>query len=531
MIDNLYNKMQMSLLGPYAFATDILKERNEVMALYNFYYGKSTVDNTFMNDFNKGQSWHQNISLDYKPTQDIRNHTKRLIRKQARFMFGVTPTILFKGLDRDKKTNIEELRKFVDTVLEDNEFWNDTFKAFIDCTIGKRVLLRIEANPKEPITIHYHTMDEFTFEVDKSNYKKLTQVIIAYMDKSTVDKVEKEQIWYRWKYYIENGTCMLVQGTYNGFCEPIDETIINTELDEIPCRVIINGGLTADIEGSSDIIELMDLQNSYNKTVSDFRDALRFKMFEQPVFIDADSESTENIKIAPNAIIDLKTDPTMENSRADAKMLSSSFSFVEGTKAFLELAKEDLYELMDMPKSSELKNVPSAKALRFTFFDLISRCEEKWLEWDSALKWLINNIIKYSIQFKLYNDEWDNSWNDLKFRIVFKHNYPIPEDESESKDIAIKEVAANVRSIKSYIRDLSDEEEVDIEYEQILKELEEFNGVGKDDFETTVNDEIDDINSNKADDDNSANNIDDNSNSSIDSNSKKDVTTKLNNTR
>ena len=39
----------------------------------------------------------------------------------------------------------------------------------------------------------------------------------------------------------------------------------------------------------------------------------------------------------------------------------------------------------------------------------------------------------------------------LNTSIDLKHNYPIPDDEVETKTIAIKEVEANVRSKQSYM--------------------------------------------------------------------------------
>lgn len=492
----------MNLLGPYIFAPEVLKERTEVYKYYNFFYGKTTVDEktAFMNEFNQGQSWSVSADLDFTPTQDIRNHVKRIIKRQSRFMFGVSPTVMLKGYDKKDNDKAEELRQFIDkNIFEKNEFWDDTFKAFLDATICKRVLLRVEANPNEPITTHYHSMDEFTYEVDPKNYKKLVKVTIAYMNKEGEHKVDSQQVWRRWQYVLkEDGYCYLTYGIYDGQCNPIEEEKeINTMFTEIPCKVILNDGMLGDLSGSSDIRDLIDLQNSYNRTNSDYRDALKFKMFEQPVFIDASEDSTEDIKIAPNAIIELHTDPTLDSTaRADAKMLSSSFSFVQGAKDFTDGLKNDMYELMDQPKPEDIKTVPSGIALKMTFYDLMSRCDEKWGAWESALKWLIRFSVKAIEQLGLYKDEYKSQWNKLDFKIVITHNYPIPEDEKENKTTGIEEVNANVRSIESYIKEFSDEEDYESEYNTILKEIKAVNNATQDDLEASVKDEIDDNNVN-----------------------------------
>lgn len=507
-MDTKYDNMQLQLLGPYIFAPEVLEERLEVYKYYNFFYGKARLKNhEFLNETNRGQSWYVKPGLDFIPTQEIRNHVKRLIKRQARFMFGIAPTITLKGYDKKDNDLAEGLRQFIDnTLFEKNEFWADTHKAFLDCTICKRVLLRVEANPKEPITYHYHSMDEFTYEVDPENYKRLTKVTIAYLEKSTSYMAEDQQIWHRWQYTLhDDGFCYLTSGTYDGRANPIEEEKdINTKFTEIPCKVILNDGLLGDLEGDSDVRDLIDAQNSYNHTNSDYRDALKFRMFEQPVFIDATDESTEDIKIAPNAMINLHTEKNVDdigeqsnNVKADAKMLSSSFSFVEGANKFTEDLKTDMYELMDQPKPEDIKALTSGKALRMTFYDMEGRCDDKWIAWESAIKWLIHFSVTAIKQLDLYHDKWNPAWNDLEYRIKIKHNYPIPDDEKENKEVAIQEVNANVRSRKSYIREISKEEDYDSEFNTILEENEKLNASQQDMFEGAVNEERDNLNKGK----------------------------------
>lgn len=479
------NKQSVSntLLGIYQATPQLLAERMEALKYYAYYEGEAANATDVYSDILKGQSWEVASGLDYSPTQDIRNHAKKLIQKQARFMFSMEPNLNFKPLDKKNIDAAEGKRTFIDTILEDNEFWGETFKAFLDSTISKRVLMVVSANPDEPIGINYYTMDQFTFEVDKNNYKKLNQVIIAYQDADTADNPPEEQIWRRWKYYMD-GTCKLEYGEYDGNAKLIEGTdyILDTMLDELPCRVIVNGGLLGDTQGTSDIKDLMSAGNQYNKTISDLRDSLRFKMFEQPVFTDADPASLQGMKIAPNAIIDLKTDPANPNGKADAKMLSSNFTFVEAVKFYLELTKQDMYEIMDQPRPEDVKNAPSAKAIRFTFYDLIARCEEKWKAWEPAVKWVVNFIIKAVDQFNLYKDDPNRAFIKTDTRLVIVPNYPIPEDEAEAKELSIREVEAKVKSIKTYIREHGNVEDEDGEFNEILQEIVELNDAELDQY-------------------------------------------------
>lgn len=484
-VNGVTNNLLNNLLGVYAAVPELLKERDTIQSYYNFFNGAALTAEAMLFANTRGQSWMTQTGLDFVPSQDIRNHVKKLMLKQKRFMFSSVPDVLMKPFDKQFKDDAEGKRTLIDKILVANEFWSSTSKAFLDATIGKRILLVVEANPDDVIRIKYYTMQEFTYEVDPNDYTKIQSVIIAYLDADTANEVQDKQIWHRWKYYMDGEFCWLESGKYNGNAEPIEDiTVKNTLLKELPCKVIFNGGLTGDIEGTSDLKELIDLQNAYNKICSDYRDALRFKMFEQPVFINADRASLVNIKIAPNAMIDLQGDPAIGNGdnivTPDVKMLSSTFTFKDAADSYLDRIKIDMYELMDQPRPEQLLDVPSAKALKFMFFDLIARCEEKWMDWEPSFIWMFNFIASCIKQFNLYKDDENTKYLDTAVSIIINHNYPIPEDEEVKKELAIKEVTGNVRSHKSYIRDFSDIEDEDGEWNEILAEQVDINGAVND---------------------------------------------------
>lgn len=477
------------LLGVYAGSPELLKERTEIIQYYSFYNGEAKDDK--QNPFTMGQSWEVPEGLDYEPTQEIRNHTKKLLQKQQRFMFGQSPTVMVKPYDNESTDAAETKRQFIDDILDGGEFWNETFKAFLDCTIGKRVLLLVDANPGEEIQYKYYTADQFTYKTNKHDYKKLEEVIIAYQDADTVDKPADEQIWHRWKYAIEDfegSTCILEIGEFDGNGKEIEGThqVIDTKLKELPARVILNGGLLGDTNGTSDVEDLMSIANSYNKRMSDFADSLRFKMFEQPVITNASASSVESIKVAPNALIDLKADPTQQGAKPEAYMLSSTFSFKDAAEYYLDKALADMYELMDQPRPEDIKNVPSAKAIRFIFYDLMARCEEKWKSWEPVILWAINFSLEVTEQFNLYTDNDNRKSLGTKARVSLTHNYPIPEDEELKKKLAMQEVETQVKSRKTYMREFGDIEDENKEFNEILEEAKALQEAERDSFETVL---------------------------------------------
>ena len=146
-----------------------IQERRKVRRDYIFYKGKSIDFERAKNDpILYGQNWPVDDNCDYKPTQDIRNKVKPLLRKQARWMFGKEPTIKFKADNKADKEKCEELRKFIEDILDDNNFWPTTKKAFLEATIKKRVLLRVEANPNFPLIVKYESVENFYYK-EKNN--------------------------------------------------------------------------------------------------------------------------------------------------------------------------------------------------------------------------------------------------------------------------------------------------------------------------------------------------------------------------
>ena len=142
-----------------------IRERRQVLADYIFYNGKSEdLEAAKNNPILYGQNWPVDDNIDYTPTQDIRNKVKPLLKKQARWMFGKEPTLVFKADDLKDKENCENLRKFIEDVFDYNDFWNNTRKAFLEATIKKRVLLRAEANPGHPVVIKYESIENFYYK-------------------------------------------------------------------------------------------------------------------------------------------------------------------------------------------------------------------------------------------------------------------------------------------------------------------------------------------------------------------------------
>lgn len=498
-----YRDFSNSLLGLFANDLEFRKELPEVQAYYEFYEGRKWAAEDDLLD-STGQLWAVS-DRDYKPTREVRNLTKKLMKKQGRFMTSVPPTLVLSSYDDTvNRDTIDTKRGCVEHILKDTKFWNKFGKAFMDCTIGKRVLLCMladvdaQGNPLGTVKFRFYTMPEFIYEYDENDIDILKKVEIAYQDKSTIGKIQCDQRWHKWTYEMrDDGYCWATYKIVDGanvtafttlttaVSDNEEDNVIetyelktewNTGLQELPCKVILNDGLTGDIRGYSDIKDLMDMATTYNRTISDYRDALRFKMFEQPVFTDVKSSSLKNIKIAPNTIIDLKSDPTLgdgtgSNSVAKFGTLGSTFSFQSAVDSYLEQLKKDMYELMEQPMPEAIIDVPSAKALKMVYYDLITRCEEKWRTWDEVLAWVVHMLEVYQ-SFGLFKDIIGSETLAIETTVYWKHNYPLPDDDESLRTIGIQEVEANVRSHKAYIEEFGNSEDAEAEFDRIMEEQE-----------------------------------------------------------
>ncbi|MCB2300383.1 phage portal protein [Clostridium tagluense] len=451
------------------------KERKQMLKDLLFYRGECAEENieaaVLDNDL-QGQSWANTDDLDYVPSQVIDNKVKPLIGKQARFMFGESPNLLLKAFNKENKESCEKLRQYIDAILNANTFWSNTLKAFRLATVTKRVMLRLEANPGQPVKLYYHDFNDFSYELNSKDSTKLSKAIIVKQDASTSNKEESKQIWSKYTYFMsgekdKESICHLKTEIFKGddLDKPISSTEQNTELRKIPCWVITNEQCLSDPCGISDIKDLIPLQNQINRRTSDYADAIRFDMFGLNIIKDATEKSVNKAKIAPNSLLALVS---IDGKTADAKKIESTFQNAEAAEKFIKRLEDSMYEKLSIPKPEQLKNIPSAKTLKYVYSELVSRCAEKWHDWEPVIRSMIRLIVETSGKFKCY-DDWDNGWNELQYNIVLKKRYPVPEDEDDKKKVAMEEVRSNVRSHRSYIKDFTDDENT----ENIMKEIAE----------------------------------------------------------
>ena len=442
--------LEAELGGLYGSA--VLQDIGKTIRLYDFYDGK-------------GQDWETPAGLDYKPTKKRVNLVKKLIKREAGFMFGRTPELTFTS-ETAASVALDAAQGVLDGTLRRSGFKNKLIQAGRDCFIGKRIAIKVSGGKDKDIRVSFRPSTEFVYTTADDDCDVLSKIIFFYQVNDEAER-DKQRIWKQ-KYWMQDGRCILNEGIFDGYGRLLEGgQDADTGLDFIPCYVVINDGLTGDMMGESDVAELMDLQNAYNRLNSDDADALKFNMFPQTVATDVKAESLEAMRISPGALVDLQTDPaTMGSGQAKLDKLESSFSYSERFEAAINRTKNDMFDLLSVPNVSleQLKGLmQSGKSMKALYWELITRCEDKWASWEPALEWLGMTVLKMAAAYQGLSFPEDTS-------VHVEHLYPILEDDFDEMANDQQEVIHQLRSRMSYMQKWGVAPDPDAELRQIKTE-------------------------------------------------------------
>jgi hypothetical protein len=461
LINEAWIKQELGTL----YGERVVKDINRINELYGFYEGYK-------------QAWPVANDLGYIPNKTITNYIKTLIKAEARFMMSRAPEIRFvpKRQKNQRRSDAgDQYDTFLTDVLNASQWQRKLIQAGRDCFIGKRVAMKLTGGPGQPLRVDFRPAQEFVFDTVDDDVNKLKKIMFFYQvmgENIDEEDKSKQRIWCQ-RYEMVNGHCMMDQGTFDGYGNPVSENNIvarDTGLDFIPCFVILNDGLTGDPTGESDVEQLISNQDTYNHVNSDDVDALRFNMFPMRFTVDASEDSASAIKIAPAAYADIATDPALgrDGKQAQIGILESDFSYDQRVENRLNRTKSDMYAMLSVPNVSleQLKGLAqSGKGMRGLYWDLICRCNEKWAEgWDDALRWIAESLCKMARVFNAVQ------LPELQYTIQIDHLYPIPEDEEDERINDMAEVTAKVRSRISYIDKWQPAVDKDAELQQITAE-------------------------------------------------------------
>lgn len=420
---------------------------------------------------------------DYVPATLRYKLSASLIDKEARFLFAETPDIIIeskgdvgKTTDEAKK-NISNLYELIKTILDKNNFEDSLLKGAKDCFIGKRVAALVNFNEEDGVTITFLPSTQFIYETKPGSSKVLTKFVCFEILKESVTLSEKKV--FKKKYELsDDGKVYLEEKLYNGAGVELEEVTAYQEimLKKIPAVIFINDGLSEDESGESEIENILEYEKWFSKLSNSDVDAERKSMNPVRYTVDMDSNSTKKLSTSAGSFWDLMSDQNLENSSPQVGMLEPNMSFSESLKTTLERIKTTSYEQLDMPNinlETMIGSITSGKALKAVYWPLIIRCKEKMKMWGPGIREVINIIVEGSMVYPNCIKQYtDNALVPVAYEVNVVQNIPIPEDETEEKNMDLSEVDSKVMSRKTYMKkwhQLSDAE-VEEELEQIALE-------------------------------------------------------------
>ena len=382
-----------------------------------------------------------------------------LINRESRFMFSRTPdfNVVPRGnvddLQESDRAKINVLQDFVNEVLKRNKIGKKLTKAIKDCLIGRRIAWVVNFNEQSGISIFFLKALNFYVEYDADGESITKFAYYVYTKKSQT--VSNQRIFLKEYYYSDDGYCTIKERVYDGagsLIEDMGET--KTDLNFIPCGVIINDGLIGEVEGRSDIEELEELEKSYNRQASKDIDAENGAMNPVKYLIDIDPFSTEKLTSGAGATWDLSSDVSKENAKTAVGVLAPPMTHVSAVEKTLERTKSAMHELVDVPDTSMDKmtgTITSGKGMTAVYWNLSVRCDEKMQTWIPELENIINVIIEGAFQYSKIASKYTlNILQSVNYTVNVIANYAIQSDEFEEKTSDMAEVNLNIMSRREY---------------------------------------------------------------------------------
>ena len=455
------NNIIMTELGGL-YGNEVIKEMNEIIKLYDIYEGP-------------GQDWIVD-EKDYTPTKKKTNYIKKLIKEEARFLFGKTPIFTVQVEDDKYQEQVEEINKYINKLLKDNLFEDKLVKGARDCFIGKRIAIKLHADTiTKTIRVMFVPSLEFVYEPFEDRVDELKKIIFFHQINQEQDK--SKQIIWKQKYEMVDGKCILNEGFYNGNGDLLETLAVNVDLklSGIPAYVILNDGLSGDLQGESDVEEILENGIAYNKLASEDLDALKKGMNRIIYGTDVDPEASKHFKLKPGAYWDVSTDIASDGKQAQIGTIDTDFNYDTRMENTLNRIKSDMHEVLNIPmiNNSDLQGMmTSGKSMKALYWQLITRCEEKMMSWRPALEWTIRAILEMNEVYSITTlPKLEN------FDVVVENQYPLQENEDEEMTLDLQKVNAQTMSRKTFIKkwtnvtdDIAEEELKQIQLEKQMLE-------------------------------------------------------------
>lgn len=453
-------------------ATDLFREFKELTDLYG--------------DYKEGAKFAPEGSAgDYLPSTMRSKIGASLVNKQARFLFSETPDFNVKPkgnedeIGEEAKEAIKNMQVLINEVFSETMLGDKLLKAARDAGIAKRVGCMLNFNEEDGVSVSFFNALHFLFETNETNPDILEKFVGITVVKES--NTSSERRLFKKKYEMINGVCWFEDIMYDGAGRVIE--VINefqeTLFNYIPAVVILNGGLTGDLDGESDLQEMMNHESTFSKISNADIDSERKGMNPIKYTIDMTSESTSNLKTGAGAYWDLQSNQDINDDNAGrVGVIAPTLQHTEAVDSTLKRIKTEMFEMMDVPLISiETMSgvITSGKALKAIYWPLTVRCKEIMKSWEPQLQKIVKMIIDGAMLYPNTVKEYlSDAIVPAQYKVEIDVNYPIPEDEEEERNADRSDVDAMCLSRRTYLmrwKQLT-EKQAETELEQIALERE-----------------------------------------------------------
>ncbi|MHA1304881.1 MAG: phage portal protein [Candidatus Heimdallarchaeaceae archaeon] len=304
------------------------------------------------------------------------------------------------------------------------------------------------------------------------DYEKLSKIhFIAF---------KSDDIIWKQTFELVDGKCLFEEATYNvkenlKVEEVIQKPIYlgNGKIDFIPVYIIPNNPSLGMIWGYSELEDLIPIIDELVKKYSDASDSLRFEMFAITImlnikqFSDAQGKKSKP-KTKPGAVWNLIS-AGAGDVKPEISKLESRFAYTETLKNHMDTLKDIMFELSSVVQInpatiSKLGNL-SGVALKLMFASIISKTNAKNTIWKPSLEQMYSDSLKMRSIYESYSYP-----EDVNVEII--QHVPIPQNEVEQIDIAVKKLTVGLSSVKREM-DLMGVENPEMLMAEILEEQKE----------------------------------------------------------
>lgn len=462
--------LQTQVSGLYG--SDLLQDLGDILGLYRMYDVSKEAEQTFQDLLKEG--------LEYQPADLEFRHAANLIDEEARFLFAQTPEFTIKYMV-DSVDQSESLHQtFLDEVLQSTGFGKKLLAGAKDCFIGKRVALVLNISENSGFNVSFIPSYSFVYENDDDG--NLNKLVIFYTVQDSRNK--DDQRIFRKKYIIEDGKCLVSEEIFNGTGEVVETQLKDhdTKFSYIPAVIVLNEGLTGDLDGESDIEAVAGYEKWYNILANSDMNAERKSMNRITYTVDMSSASTKYLPTEPGSYWDLQS-TTETNAQGQPRTgtvgtIEPDMSYSDALDRTLSRIKEIAYDTLKIPQLTPEKIqgiITSGKAMKVLYHGLEVRCKEKMLSWEPALIFMAQTIFEGALLFPDIASQYINGatlQRDAYFRITVEEKYSMPEYEDEEEERDLAKVNGQVMSRVSFLMKWEGmtKEQAEAEVQQIATE-------------------------------------------------------------